>query len=82
MSLLDELLSERFSNAASLRLMEHAATLDLRDLEDSETAGPAGPRPAPGERADGADGPVFGQAQDMMTLAGFAAGHRRLCARG
>jgi len=35
-SLLDALLSERFSNETSLRLMEHAATLDLEDFEDSE----------------------------------------------
>ena len=30
------LLSERFTNATSIRLMEHAATLDLEDFEDSE----------------------------------------------
>jgi hypothetical protein len=35
-SLLDSLLSERFSDETSLRLMEHAATLDLEDFEDSE----------------------------------------------
>ena len=35
-SLLDSLLSEQFSNETSLRLMEHAATLDLEDFEDSE----------------------------------------------
>ena len=35
-SLLDSLLSERFGNETSLRLMEHAATLDLEDFEDSE----------------------------------------------
>ncbi|MDP9138164.1 MAG: ABC transporter ATP-binding protein, partial [Pseudomonadota bacterium] len=35
-ALIDSLLSERFNNAASVRLMEHAATLDLEDFEDSE----------------------------------------------
>ena len=35
-SLIDSLLSEQFSNETSLRLMEHAATLDLEDFEDSE----------------------------------------------
>ena len=35
-SLLDSLLSEQFSNETSLRLMEHAALLDLEDFEDSE----------------------------------------------
>ncbi len=35
-SLFDALLSEQFANATSIRLMEHAATLDLEDFEDSE----------------------------------------------
>jgi ATP-binding cassette, subfamily B, bacterial len=35
-SLLDSLLSEQLTNATSIRLMEHAATLDLEDFEDSE----------------------------------------------
>jgi ATP-binding cassette, subfamily B, bacterial len=35
-TLIDQLLAERFTNASSVRLMEHAATLDLEDLEDSE----------------------------------------------
>ena len=30
----DALLSELFANATSIRLMEHAATLDLEDFED------------------------------------------------
>jgi ATP-binding cassette subfamily B protein len=32
----EALLSEQFTNATSVRLMEHAATLDLEDFEDSE----------------------------------------------
>ena len=35
-SLVDGLLSERVTNASSVRLMEHAATLDLEDFEDAE----------------------------------------------
>jgi ATP-binding cassette, subfamily B, bacterial len=35
-SLIDNLLSERVSNASSVRLMEHAAKLDLEDFEDAE----------------------------------------------
>ena len=35
-SLVDGLLSEQFTNATSVRLMEHAATLDLEDFEDAE----------------------------------------------
>src|SRR5690606_41003241 len=32
----ETLLSELFTNATSIRLMEHAATLDLEDFEDPE----------------------------------------------
>ena len=32
----DSVLSEMFTNATSVRLMEHAATLDLEDFEDPE----------------------------------------------
>jgi ATP-binding cassette, subfamily B, bacterial len=73
-SLLDALLSERFSNTTSIRLMEHAATLDLEDFEDSELQ----------DRLDRARrqtmgrttlmSQLFGQAQDMITIASFAAG--------
>jgi ATP-binding cassette subfamily B protein len=34
-ALIDGLLSERVTNASSIRLMEHAATLDLEDFEDA-----------------------------------------------
>ena len=73
-SLAESLLSEKFTNTTSIRLMEHAATLDLEDFEDSELQ-------------DGLDrarrqttgrmmllGQFFGQAQDLVTIASFAAG--------
>jgi ATP-binding cassette subfamily B protein len=73
-SLMDALLSERFSNVTSIRLMEHAATLDLEDFEDSELQ----------DRLDRARRQtmgrttlmtqIFGQAQDVVTIASFAAG--------
>jgi ATP-binding cassette subfamily B protein len=73
-SLLDSLLSEQFSNITSVRLMEHAATLDLEDFEDSELQ----------DRLDRARrqasgrmtllNQLFGQAQDIVTIASFAAG--------
>src|SRR5690606_18980071 len=73
-SLLDALLSEKYTNATSIRLMEHAATLDLEDFEDSEMQ----------DRLDRARrqtmgrmtlmSQLFGQAQDMITVAAFAAG--------
>jgi ATP-binding cassette subfamily B protein len=73
-ALVDSLLSERFTNATSVRLMEHAATLDLEDFEDSELQ----------DRLDRARrqtmgrmtlmSQLFGQAQDVVTIVGFAAG--------
>ncbi|HSC98364.1 MAG TPA: ABC transporter ATP-binding protein, partial [Casimicrobiaceae bacterium] len=73
-SLLDSLLSERFSNATSLRLMEHAATLDLEDFEDSELQDSLerARRQAAGRMS--LLGQLFGQAQDIVTIASFAAG--------
>ena len=73
-SLVDSLLSELFTNATSVRLMEHAATLDLEDFEDSELQ----------DRLDRARrqtmgrmtlmSQLFGQAQDVVTILSFAAG--------
>ena len=73
-SLLDQLLSERFSNASSLRLMEHAATLDLQDFEDSETQDRLDRARRQASGRTGLISLMFGQAQDLVTLAGFAAG--------
>ncbi|MBS0539601.1 MAG: ABC transporter ATP-binding protein [Proteobacteria bacterium] len=73
-ALLDSLLSERVTNASSVRLMEHAATLDLEDFEDAEFQDQL-------ERARRQTsgrltlmGQLFGQGQDMVTVASFAAG--------
>ena len=73
-SLFDQLLSELFTNATSVRLMEHAATLDLEDFEDSELQ----------DRLDRARrqtmgrmtlmSQLFGQAQDLLTILSFGAG--------
>jgi len=73
-SLLDSLLSERFSNETSLRLMKHAATLDLEDFEDSELQDrlERARRQAAGRSS--LIGQLFGQAQDVVTVASFAAG--------
>jgi ATP-binding cassette, subfamily B, bacterial len=73
-SLIDGLLSERVTNASSVRLMEHAATLDLEDFEDSEFQDQL-------ERARRQTsgrmtlmGQLFSQAQDIVTVVSFAAG--------
>jgi ATP-binding cassette subfamily B protein len=70
----DSTLSELFTNATSVRLMEHAATLDLEDFEDPELQ----------DRLDRARrqtmgrmnlmGQLFGQLQDAITVASFAVG--------
>jgi ATP-binding cassette subfamily B protein len=73
-SLLDSLLSEQFSNVTSLRLMEHAATLDLEDFEDSELQDrlERARRQTSGRMT--LIGQLFGQIQDLVTIVSFAAG--------
>ncbi len=73
-ALLDQLLSDRFSDDTSLRLMQHAATLDLRDFEDSETQDKLDRARRQASGRSGLIGLLLGQAQDLVTLAGFAAG--------
>ncbi|MEO8738807.1 MAG: ABC transporter ATP-binding protein [Casimicrobiaceae bacterium] len=70
----DSLLSEQFSNATSLRLMEHAATLDLEDFEDSELQDrlERARRQAAGRMT--LMGQLFAQVQDIVTIVSFAAG--------
>jgi ATP-binding cassette subfamily B protein len=73
-SYFDSLLSEQFSNTTSLRLMEHAATLDLEDFEDSELQDrlERARRQAAGRMT--LMGQLFAQAQDVVTIVSFAAG--------
>src|SRR5471032_295564 len=73
-SLVDSLLSERVNNLSSIALMEHAATLDLEDFEDADFQDQL-------ERARRQTsgrltlmGQLFSQAQDLVTVASFAAG--------
>ncbi|MEQ4575611.1 MAG: ABC transporter ATP-binding protein [Gammaproteobacteria bacterium] len=70
----DTLLSELFNNSTSIRLMEHAARLDLEDFEDPDLQ----------DRLDRARrqsmgrmslmSQLFGQVQDTITVASFAVG--------
>jgi len=70
----DGVLSELFTNATSVRLMEHAATLDLEDFEDPDLQ----------DKLDRARrqtmgrmnllSQLFGQVQDSITVVAFAAG--------
>ena len=70
----DTLLSEKVGIATSLKLMSHAATLDLEDFEDSELQDrlERARRQASGRMT--LMGQVFNQAQDIITIASFAAG--------
>jgi ATP-binding cassette, subfamily B, bacterial len=72
-SLVDSLLSERVSNASSVRLMEHAATLDLEDFEDADFQDQLerARRQTSGRMALIAQ--LFSQAQDIVTVASLAA---------
>jgi ATP-binding cassette, subfamily B, bacterial len=72
-SLVDSLLSERVSNASSVRLMEHAATLDLEDFEDADFQDQLerARRQTSGRMALMAQ--LFGQAQDIVTALSLAA---------
>jgi len=73
-SYIDSLLSEQISNATSLRVMEHAATLDLEDFEDSELQDrlERARRQASGRMT--VIGQLLSQAQDIVTIVTFAAG--------
>jgi ATP-binding cassette subfamily B protein len=73
-ALLDSLLSELYTNATSVRLMQHAATLDLEDFEDSELQDQLerARRQTTGRMTLMSQ--LFGQAQDIVTVISFAIG--------
>jgi ATP-binding cassette subfamily B protein len=73
-SLVDGLLSEKVTNASSVRLMEHAATLDLEDFEDAEFQDQLerARRQTSGRLTLMAQ--LLAQAQALVTVASFAAG--------
>src|SRR5436190_6263617 len=73
-SLIDSLLSERFSNETSLRLMEHAASLDLEDFEDSDMQDQLERARRQAAGRSSLIGQLFAQAQDVVTVVSFAAG--------
>ena len=73
-TLVDQLLSDRFSDETSLRLMHHAATLDLRDFEDSDIQDQLDRARRQASGRTGLISQLFGLAQDSATLLGFAIG--------
>ncbi|GGK08129.1 ABC transporter ATP-binding protein [Luteimonas terricola] len=70
----DQVLSEMFTNAASVRLMEHAATLDLEDFEDPELQDKLDRARRQTMGRMNLMGQLFGQAQDIITIISFSAG--------
>jgi ATP-binding cassette subfamily B protein len=72
--LIDALLSEKFRDVSSVRLMEHAATLDLEDFEDSELQDRLERARRQVAGRTGLMGQIFGQAQDVVTVVSFGAG--------
>ena len=72
--LVDSLLSERLTMTSSIRLMDHAATLDLEDFEDAEFQDQLERARRQSSGRMTLMGQLFGQMQDMLTVATFAGG--------
>src|SRR5258708_7110377 len=72
--LVDSLLSERVTNASSVSLMKHAATLDLEDFEDAEVQDQLGRARRQTSGRLTLMSQLFGQAQDIVTVVSFAGG--------
>ena len=72
--LVDGLLSERFTNTTSIRLMEHAATLDLEDFEDSELQDQLERARRQTMGRSSLMTQLLSQAQDVVTIVTFAIG--------
>lgn len=70
----DALLSELFANATSVRLMEHAATLDLEDFEDPDLQDKLDRARRQTVGRMNLMSQLFGQVQDAITVASLAVG--------
>lgn len=70
----DGLLSELFTNVTSVRLMEHAATLDLEDFEDPDLQDKLDRARRQTMGRMNLMSQLFGQVQDAITVVSFAAG--------
>ncbi|MCF3499811.1 ATP-binding cassette domain-containing protein [Stenotrophomonas maltophilia] len=70
----DALLSELFANVTSIRLMEHAATLDLEDFEDPDLQDKLDRARRQTMGRMNLMSQLFGQVQDAITVASLAVG--------
>ncbi|WP_235578607.1 ABC transporter ATP-binding protein [Rhodanobacter sp. Root627] len=73
-SMIDSLLSELYANSTSIRLMEHAASLDLEDFEDADLQDKLDRARRQVAGRSSLLSQLLGQAQDMVTIASFAVG--------
>ncbi len=73
-ALFDMMLGAQFSIATSVRLMQHAATLDLEQFEDSELQDRLERARSQASQGLGVMGQVFGQVQNLITIISFGAG--------
>ncbi len=73
-ALFDMMLGAQFSIATSVRLMQHAATLDLEQFEDSELQDRLERARSQASQGLGVMGQVFGQVQSLITIISFGAG--------
>ena len=72
--LVDSLLSERLTMSTSIRLMEHAATLDLEDFEDAEFQDKLDRARRQSSGRMPLLSQLMGQIQDVLTVVTFAGG--------
>ncbi len=72
--LTDSLLSERLSVSSSIKLMDHAATLDLEDFEDAEFQDQLDRARRQTSGRMTLTGQLLNQMQDMITVLTFAGG--------
>ncbi|MBS0200034.1 MAG: ABC transporter ATP-binding protein [Proteobacteria bacterium] len=73
-SYVDGVLSDLYTNRIGARLMEHAATLDLEDFEDADLQDRLQRARMQTMGRMNLMSQLFGQAQDFITVAAFAAG--------
>ncbi len=73
-ALVDSLLGELYANTTSIRLMEHAASLDLEDFEDADLQDQLDRARRQVAGRGGLLSQLLQQAQDVITLLSFAVG--------
>lgn len=72
--LVDSLLGELYANSTSVRLMEHAASLDLEDFEDPDLQDKLDRARRQLSGRSSLMSQLLGQAQDVVTIVSFAIG--------